>query len=375
MIKNTRPLKGKIVLLIVTAASKIRYTNQIANEIKKLGAKVFILSSPHSKHALINLKLDKSPFTIIETDKQFEIKDKNLDLIHDFDAIVVAPATFNTVCKIALGIADNYVLTKIATAISLKKPIIIAPSYDNTWYHPLNQKYLDIISSWGIHVIYPDLELDHITMAPVQKIIDSLQARFSKVKFNLIHLNKTPELDYKLRQLRQKNILNFQDIGINANKDCDNSGVNGCLSIRDGDWILITSTGSKLHELDLEDLVLVNITKSNDDKIIYWYGDKTPSSETPLCLSLYYQFSNIQAVVHTHCRMITYNHDYLNLKTKTYIPYGEFENSDDLIELISKNNFGIIRLHGEIAIGSNIKEAYLRIKSYIPNQNELKYAK
>lgn len=289
--------------------------------------------------------------------------------------IIVAPATFNSISKLALGIADNYALTKIATAISLKKPVIVAPSYDNVWYHPLNQKYLDTISSWGVHVVYPDLELEHITMAPTQKIIDSLQARFSKVKFKSIQLKQTPELDNKLKQLRDKNSLTFKKIGLEANKDCNNSGVNGCLSIRDGDWMLITSTGSRLHELGIDDLVLVDIKRSNKEKIIYWHGDKTPSSETPLCLSLYDQFLNIKAVAHTHCHLITYNPDYLNLKTKTYISYGEFENSADLIELIKTNGFGILRLHGEVAIGNNIEEAYIKIRSYVPNPNEVIDAK
>lgn len=306
-----------------------------------------------------------------EREKKFRVSDKNLDLAPDADAIIVAPTTFNSISKIALGIADNYALTKIAAAISLKKPVIIAPSYDNVWHHPLNQKYLDIISSWGVHVIYPDLELEHITMAPTQKIIDSLQARFSKVKFKSIQLKQTLELDNKLKQLRDKNRLTFKNIGIEANKDCHNSGVNGFLSIRDSDWMLITSTGSCLHELDMDDLVLVDIKRSNKEKIIYWYGDKTPSSETPLCLSLYDQFLNIKAVAHTHCHLVTYSLDYLNLKTKTYIPYGEFENSADLIELIKTNGFGILRLHGEVAIGNNIEEAYLKIKSYLPNPNEV----
>ncbi|WP_169811880.1 flavoprotein [Nocardia grenadensis] len=44
------------------------------------------------------------------------------------DALIVAPATFNTVNKIAQGIADNYATSIAAEAVGLRIPVIIAPS-------------------------------------------------------------------------------------------------------------------------------------------------------------------------------------------------------------------------------------------------------
>ncbi|MDQ7910448.1 flavoprotein [Phytohabitans sp. ZYX-F-186] len=43
------------------------------------------------------------------------------------DAVVVAPATYNTVCKLALGVSDNYALGSVAEAIGRGLPVAVLP--------------------------------------------------------------------------------------------------------------------------------------------------------------------------------------------------------------------------------------------------------
>jgi phosphopantothenoylcysteine synthetase/decarboxylase len=47
--------------------------------------------------------------------------------LSDADAVVVAPATFNTVCKLALGISDTYALSTVAEAIGRGVPVAVLP--------------------------------------------------------------------------------------------------------------------------------------------------------------------------------------------------------------------------------------------------------
>ncbi|QUX29084.1 flavoprotein [Nocardiopsis akebiae] len=49
------------------------------------------------------------------------------------DAIIIAPATFNTINKLANGIADNYVLDVVSEAIGLGVPIIILPFVNSAY--------------------------------------------------------------------------------------------------------------------------------------------------------------------------------------------------------------------------------------------------
>ena len=43
------------------------------------------------------------------------------------DAVIVAPATYNTICKCAQGISDTYALGILAEAISLPIPVVVLP--------------------------------------------------------------------------------------------------------------------------------------------------------------------------------------------------------------------------------------------------------
>ncbi len=43
------------------------------------------------------------------------------------DAVIVAPATYNTICKCALGISDTYALGLLAEAVSLPIPVVVLP--------------------------------------------------------------------------------------------------------------------------------------------------------------------------------------------------------------------------------------------------------
>jgi phosphopantothenoylcysteine synthetase/decarboxylase len=43
------------------------------------------------------------------------------------DAVILAPATFNTVNKLATGIADTYALTVLCSAIGTRTPMVIVP--------------------------------------------------------------------------------------------------------------------------------------------------------------------------------------------------------------------------------------------------------
>ena len=69
------------------------------------------------------------------------------------DALLVAPATANTLAKMAGGIADNLLLT---TYLSAKCPVFLAPAMDLDMYrHPATQKNLTVLQSYGNTIIEP----------------------------------------------------------------------------------------------------------------------------------------------------------------------------------------------------------------------------
>lgn len=72
----------------------------------------------------------------------------------DPDAVIVAPATYNTLTKWALGIADTYVLTRLAEQIGRDVPITAGP-YINVKFadHPTYQGSLATLKEWGVNVV------------------------------------------------------------------------------------------------------------------------------------------------------------------------------------------------------------------------------
>src|ERR1700759_4002903 len=74
------------------------------------------------------------------------------------DCYVVAPASANTVAKLALGIADNQALTQVNEAIgTLGLPVVVFPRVNAAHVrHPSWANHLDALRRAGVHLVYGD---------------------------------------------------------------------------------------------------------------------------------------------------------------------------------------------------------------------------
>lgn len=74
-------------------------------------------------------------------------------LAHAADLFIVAPATAQTLTRLALGISDD--LLSI-TALSYKGPMLLAPAMEtNMWTHPSTQEHVEKLRAWGIDFVGP----------------------------------------------------------------------------------------------------------------------------------------------------------------------------------------------------------------------------
>ena len=70
------------------------------------------------------------------------------------DALLVAPATADTIAKFAQGIANDFLSTLY---LATKAPVIVAPTMNvNMWEHPATQANLEILRHRGVHIVEPD---------------------------------------------------------------------------------------------------------------------------------------------------------------------------------------------------------------------------
>jgi phosphopantothenoylcysteine decarboxylase / phosphopantothenate---cysteine ligase len=77
----------------------------------------------------------------------------HLQLVANADVYLIAPASANTLAKLASGLADN-LLTSCALAATC--PVIVAPAMNNHMYeHPATRSNIDVLRARGVHVIEP----------------------------------------------------------------------------------------------------------------------------------------------------------------------------------------------------------------------------
>jgi hypothetical protein len=71
------------------------------------------------------------------------------------EAIIVAPATYNTINKWANGISDNFALGILAEAVGLRIPVVVLPFVNSALAsHPAFQRSITLLREIGIDVIH-----------------------------------------------------------------------------------------------------------------------------------------------------------------------------------------------------------------------------
>jgi phosphopantothenoylcysteine synthetase/decarboxylase len=79
----------------------------------------------------------------------------HIDIVKRTDIIVIAPATANTIAKIANGISDN-LLTNVVLAFNNYSNIIVCPAMNtNMWSNPITQQNINKLKLLGVIVIEP----------------------------------------------------------------------------------------------------------------------------------------------------------------------------------------------------------------------------
>jgi len=94
------------------------------------------------------------------------------------DALVVAPATINMVCKWAAGVADNLALSMLFECMGIDLPIVVAPNVNPALArHPAFQRAVEQLREWGVLMLYERAAPPPIWMASWEQILRELPQR------------------------------------------------------------------------------------------------------------------------------------------------------------------------------------------------------
>jgi phosphopantothenoylcysteine decarboxylase/phosphopantothenate--cysteine ligase len=79
---------------------------------------------------------------------------EHIAVAQSIDALLVAPATADTLAKFANGLADDFLSTLF---LATTAPVVVAPAMNvNMWEHPATQKNMKTLRERGVHVVEPD---------------------------------------------------------------------------------------------------------------------------------------------------------------------------------------------------------------------------
>jgi phosphopantothenoylcysteine synthetase/decarboxylase len=92
--------------------------------------------------------------------------------------VLFAPCSFNSLNKLAGGIADSLPLSLVSEAIGRGTPVVVAVSVnDPLWAHPITTRSVATLRGWGVTVIDPVPDANgYLTMASDQALVEEVLA-------------------------------------------------------------------------------------------------------------------------------------------------------------------------------------------------------
>ncbi len=150
-------LKGKKIILGITGSIAAYKAAMLLRLLVKEGAEVQVVITPAGKQFITPVTLSALSGKPVLSGF-FENTDgtwhSHVDLGLWADLLLIAPASANTMGKMAHAVCDNLL---VATYLSARCPVLIAPAMDLDMYgHPANQKNIDILRDFGAEIIEPD---------------------------------------------------------------------------------------------------------------------------------------------------------------------------------------------------------------------------
>jgi phosphopantothenoylcysteine decarboxylase len=150
---------SKNIVLGVTGSIAAYKAAELTSQLTKQGCDVHVVMTPDALRFITALPfktLSRHPVITDLYDEEEGWKPTHIKLADEADLLLIAPATANTIAKLALGIADD-ALTCIALALNPKARLLLAPAMNGKmWLHPATQQNVATLKSRGAEFIGPE---------------------------------------------------------------------------------------------------------------------------------------------------------------------------------------------------------------------------
>ncbi|HSU54750.1 MAG TPA: flavoprotein [Candidatus Dormibacteraeota bacterium] len=150
---------NKNVVLGVTGSIAAYKAADLTSQLTKKGCDVHVVLTEDALRFITALPfktLSRHPVIADLYDEEEGWKPTHISLADDANLLLVAPATANTIAKLALGLAND-ALSCIALALNERARVLIAPAMNGKmWLHPATQQHVATLKSRGAEFIGPE---------------------------------------------------------------------------------------------------------------------------------------------------------------------------------------------------------------------------
>ena len=149
-------LQGANIVLGVTGGIACYKAVDLASKLVQAGANVDVIMTEGATEFVTPLPFQTITKRPVSLDMFQLLRDTDMahiSLSARADALVIAPATANTIAKLAYGLADNLLTS---TALATTAPLIVAPAMDaDMWEHPATQANIEVLRQRGAILVGP----------------------------------------------------------------------------------------------------------------------------------------------------------------------------------------------------------------------------
>lgn len=153
---------SKNVILGVTGSIAAYKAAELASQLVKQGCEVRVVMTADAMRFITPVPfktLSRHPVITDLYDEEEGWKPTHLQIADEADLLLIAPATANTIAKLALGLAHD-ALSCVALALNAQARTLIAPAMNGKmWQHPATQRNVETLKGRGVEFIGPEAGL------------------------------------------------------------------------------------------------------------------------------------------------------------------------------------------------------------------------
>jgi phosphopantothenoylcysteine decarboxylase len=150
---------GKNIVLGVTGSIAAYKAAELTSLLTKQGCDVRVVLTADALRFITAMSfkaLSRHPVITDLYDEEEGWQPTHIKLADEANLLLIAPATANTIAKLALGLAND-ALSCVALALNPKAKILVAPAMNGKmWLHPATQQNVATLKSRGVEIIGPE---------------------------------------------------------------------------------------------------------------------------------------------------------------------------------------------------------------------------